>query len=350
MPAAIPAAIGAVGAIGGAVISGNAAKKAGRAQQAAADRQLQMQWDMYQQQRQDQAPWRAVGGNALNELALRLGIGGFGGAIGGGGNNLAAQALSGGSLIELAADGTPIANPELYASNDAYRKAWDTLLQQHVDWAGQGYRFDSDASEIENALRANLAAQQRDFQNANPAEKNPLYGSLLKRFSEEDFRTDPGYEFRLGEGQKALESSAAARGGLLSGAAAKALTKFNQDFASNEYGNAYNRFTNDQTNQFNKLANLAGVGQLATNATQTAGQNFMTGAGNALQYGGTARASAYGDQGNALAAGLGGASSFLGSMFRGGGGGGGFGYSGPGSLFGGSVPTYSMGNSFGFGA
>ena len=52
---------------------------------------------------------------------------------------------------------------------------------------------------------------------------------------------DPGFRFRLEEGQKALERSAAARGGLVSGQTLQDVQQFGQRLASEEYGNAYNR-------------------------------------------------------------------------------------------------------------
>jgi hypothetical protein len=57
----------------------------------------------------------------------------------------------------------------------------------------------------------------------------------------EHFETDPGYQFRRSEGEKAIERSAAARGGLLSGRAAKEMARFNQNLASEEYARAYGR-------------------------------------------------------------------------------------------------------------
>jgi hypothetical protein len=57
-----------------------------------------------------------------------------------------------------------------------------------------------------------------------------------------DFTTSPGYEFRLNEGQRNLDNSAAARGSLLSGQQAKAVTRYGQDYASNEYGNYMRNF------------------------------------------------------------------------------------------------------------
>jgi hypothetical protein len=57
-----------------------------------------------------------------------------------------------------------------------------------------------------------------------------------------NFQADPGYQFRMQEGQKAIEGSAAARGTQLSGATMKALAKYGQNLASDEYGKAYDRF------------------------------------------------------------------------------------------------------------
>jgi len=105
---------------------------------------------------------------------------------------------------------------------------------------------------------------------------------------------DPSYKFRLGEGMKALERSAAARGGLISGGALKAAQRYGQDFASTEFGNAYNR-----------LASRAGFGQTAsTNMGGAAGQ-FGTNAGNLMTGAGAARASGYVGGANALSSGLG---------------------------------------------
>ena len=65
---------------------------------------------------------------------------------------------------------------------------------------------------------------------------------LTRRFSLADFLKDPGYEFRLAEGEKGINRAAAARGMWDSGATGKALTRYGQDYASGEYGNAYNRY------------------------------------------------------------------------------------------------------------
>lgn len=105
---------------------------------------------------------------------------------------------------------------------------------------------------------------------------------------------DPSYQFRLGEGMKALDRTAAARGGLLSGATLKGAQRYGQGLASQEYGNAYNR-----------LAALAGVGQTATGAMTGLGSQFAGAQGENYMGAANARASGYMGGANALSSGLG---------------------------------------------
>jgi hypothetical protein len=109
---------------------------------------------------------------------------------------------------------------------------------------------------------------------------------------------DPGYGFRLSEGQKALDRQAAARGGLISGGALRAAQRYGQDFASNEFNNAYNR-----------VASLASLGPSAAGVMNNLGTTYSTNAGNtigtmgantgnALLSAAAARSSAYAGAGN----------------------------------------------------
>jgi hypothetical protein len=142
------------------------------------------------------------------------------------------------------------------------------------------------------------------------------YGSAAKNFSMSDFQADPGYAFRLSEGQKALERSAAARGGLLSGGTGKALQRYGQDLASQEYTNAFNRYQTNRANLLQPLQSLAGQGQSTANTIGNYGQtmvgdinsslgNYGANASNALMSGANARASGYVGQANALSSALG---------------------------------------------
>jgi hypothetical protein len=121
----------------------------------------------------------------------------------------------------------------------------------------------------------------------------------------DQFQADPGYAFRLSEGQKALDRSAAARGGLISGSALKAAGRYGQEMGSQEYQNAFNRYQTERSAQLNPLQSLAGIGQSATNQVNAAGQNYATNAGNALGAAAQANASGYMGMANAAAGGLG---------------------------------------------
>jgi hypothetical protein len=123
-------------------------------------------------------------------------------------------------------------------------------------------------------------------QGLNVDPNSPDFGKYARDFSMADYQADPGYAFRLKEGLKALDASAAARGGLISGAALKAAGRYGQDYASNEYSNAFNRYQINRTNQLQPLQSLMGVGQTATNATSNAAGAYGAAAGsNALQAG-----------------------------------------------------------------
>jgi hypothetical protein len=126
------------------------------------------------------------------------------------------------------------------------------------------------------------------------------YGSLAKPFSQTDFEQDPGYAFRQAEGMRALERSASARGNLLSGGTLRGIQRFGQDLASQEYGNAFNRYQIERNARLNPLQSLMGAGQSATNVmTRDVGQSSQNEQGNILGAG-QARASGYVGQANAL--------------------------------------------------
>lgn len=132
------------------------------------------------------------------------------------------------------------------------------------------------------------------------------YGKYSQDFGMSDFVTDPGYNFRLLEGQKAIDRSAAARGGTQSGAALRAATRYGQEAGSQEYGRAYDRYQTNRSNQLAPLGSLATMGaNAATNSATAAGNYGASGSklmsdtgetqGNALWAAQQANNSAYGD-------------------------------------------------------
>ena len=123
-------------------------------------------------------------------------------------------------------------------------------------------------------------------------------------FGMQQFTADPGYGFRLAEGQKALDRQAAARGGLISGGALKAAQRYGQEMGSQEYTNAFNRYQTERQARLNPLQSLAGVGQTSVAQLGAAGQTMASNVGEAIGAGAQARASGYMGQANALSQGL----------------------------------------------
>jgi hypothetical protein len=117
---------------------------------------------------------------------------------------------------------------------------------------------------------------------------NPLYGFLTKRFTGANVASDPGYQFGLDQGMLGMSRTQAARGGLFSGNALKAGTRYAQDYAGTKFGEAWNRDAQEKGNLLNTALGAMGRGQAAIgqvgyagmNAANQIGQN-MLGAGNA---------------------------------------------------------------------
>jgi hypothetical protein len=124
-------------------------------------------------------------------------------------------------------------------------------------------------------------------------------------FGMQQFQQDPGYAFRLSEGQKQLDRMAAIRGGQISGSSLKAAARFGQDMGSQEYSNAFNRYQTERNARLNPLQSLAGMAQTSTNQLGAAGQSMASGVGEALGAGAQARASGYMGMANAIGGGVG---------------------------------------------
>lgn len=169
------------------------------------------------------------------------------------------------------------------------------------------------ASEIQQANFEQTRKDLTPYKQAGDTSLEQLMGQMgtngyfNQNFTGQDTYSDPSYQFRLQQGQNAIQSSAAAQGGLLSGATLKALQNYGQESASQEYGNAYNRFNADQTNRYNRLSNLVGVGQNAAAQVGNAGaqtaqavaNNTMAGA-NSIAAGQVANANNWSNTANNL--------------------------------------------------
>lgn len=155
------------------------------------------------------------------------------------------------------------------------------------------------------AIRSSMAYMQPFYQSGVTAQNQLMkllglggdtqaegYGSMARDFGMQDFQADPGYAFRMSEGLKALERSAAGRGGAASGAAMKGITQYGQNLASQEYQNAFNRYMANRQSRLSPLQNLMGVGAGAASGlmggTRDVGEaqaSGIVGAANARQQG-----------------------------------------------------------------
>lgn len=137
------------------------------------------------------------------------------------------------------------------------------------------------AGDLSQRQYEQTRADQMPFLEAGKGALNQLIplASNYKPFDYNAMTADPGYGFRLSEGQKALDRQAAARGGLISGSALRAATRYGQEMGSQEYTNAFNRYQTERNAQLNPLQSLAGMGQT------TVGNLGSMGAANAATMG-----------------------------------------------------------------
>lgn len=135
---------------------------------------------------------------------------------------------------------------------------------------------------------------------------DPQYGSLLQPFDVEQFYNyaDPGYAFELQQGTQAVRNAAAAGSGALSGAALKDLIGYSQNFARTGYNDAFNRYQVQQGNIFQRLSDIARLGQSAAAGVGSAGTQLATGAGQSLTTAGGAAGAGIVGAGNALGQGV----------------------------------------------
>ncbi len=351
--------VGAVGSIAGGLIGSSSAKKAARAQEKAAQRSQKIQQEQYYQTREDMAPSRQAGGRALSQYEQLLGLTGPSSQ-----QQVAPQTMEQsqfeyllGQLDEQKAERQawqqyqqrPQKNRMIDASGirgvmaqrqaDAERAEYGGYTKSEFDDLKQRLALGVDIPEnLDARTRAMLGVEGTEdtgyYYPGGAAQVAPTQDAALAGLASDGgiaptgiapaqddqfaaFRQSPGYQFRMQEGLKALQRSAAARGQLQSGSTMKGITEYGQGMASQEYGDYMNR-----------LAALSGVGQTATTQTGQFGQAMAGNVGQAMIQAGEARASGYAGAANAWGGALQGVGQAVGGMFGSGGGGDTYGSSG----------------------
>jgi len=106
-------------------------------------------------------------------------------------------------------------------------------------------------------------------------------GYFTQQYGPEQFAKDidPGYAFRLQQGQMANQRASNLAGGLIGGNAMRGMQDYTQGMASQEFGNAFNRFQTQRGNIYNTLAGIAGIGQTAQGQANQMAQSNATAQG-----------------------------------------------------------------------
>jgi hypothetical protein len=356
------AGIGAAGSIGAAAIGANAAGSAADKQMQAAQQAAQLQQQgstsalnyqngIYGQTEQNLNPYINAGGGALNQLQYLLGVN----------PTNTASMVQGAQPLQTNQTNAATATPSMSSVNSGLTSGFAPGTSGITPQAGAAGMTPSMGS-INSGLTSSPSIPQSGAVagiqgggingginsgltqggSAPAAGSSPAgggFGSLLQHYGQfvaPDALTeqnDPGYKARLKLGTDAIERSAAARGGVLTGGTGKALDQFGQDYGSNEYQNVYNRalqgygtnygvWNNDNNNIYGRLTGLAGMGQNASTALGSFGQSSSnnvtgnllgTGAQIGQDYGAGAAANASGIVGgaNAWSGALGGTSNNL---------------------------------------
>jgi hypothetical protein len=246
----------------------------------------------------------AASGN-LNALAAGAGgaaAGAAGGAAAGAGlASLLTPAAAGAGLTSLLTPAA-IAASGLVGANAA-KSAAETQAESAREANALLYKMYQEQKGLQEPFRgAGITAQNRllDLLGLSQNKSAEGFGKYGRDFSMSDFTADPGYAFRLAEGQKTLDRQAAARGGLISGGALKAATRYGQDMGSQEYQNAFNRYQTNRANQLNPLDRLLTTGQAAASNQGAAAGSYGAGASGNITGAGAATAAGQVGSTNAL--------------------------------------------------
>lgn len=256
MPVA-PALIMGAAAVGGAAIASKGAKQQSNAIQQSTNDSNALQLRIFEQQRADQQPWMQSGQRALSQIERLLGI-----------QAPAGTASTTPGQVPTTAPGG-MGNALSPGGGD--RRVVDTGgLNDNMFMLDRTTPIEGGGGKVGPAVT--MPATQPATQGAD--------------FS--GFYQSPGYQFRMQEGMNALTGNAATRGALQSGATQKALLKYGQNYASNEFGQ-----------YMNQLFNVAGLGQTSTGQTNALSSNYAANVSNNNMASAQARASSYGTQANA---------------------------------------------------
>lgn len=272
--------IGAGASLLGGVMQSSAASSAADAQTQAANRQIDLQKEIYDQTSQNFSPWLDGGNDANAALLYEMGIG--------------PKPMVGGTAAQVETYQIP-GKPSVYTQGGNVSSGYQQPGSEG-DGINPGYYTAPVAASTGYRVGGN---------NFGTMEEAQAYANANKTGATEygGFQKSPGYDFQFSQGMDALQSTAAARGNLLSGATLQSAQTFGQGLANQDYANWYNR-----------LAGISQSGQAAAGNQANAASNYGQQAGNALAGIGNAQSAGAIAQGNAWSGALNGLSGSFGYM------------------------------------
>lgn len=176
----------------------------------------------------------------------------------------------------------------------------------------------NNATDAANAQNAQTRADEAPWRAAGQTALNTIgdlngtsgntgaagYGSLNHQFNASDLNSNlaPNYQFQLQQGLGAATNAGNAAG--FSGNTLKGINDYAQGYAGNAYQQAFNNYTANQTNIYNRLSNLAGLGQTANQVTGSLGATNTQNANNFATSGAAASAAGVVGASNAIGNGI----------------------------------------------
>jgi len=199
------------------------------------------------------------------------------------------------------------------ANQKMMQQLWAIAQQQNAPYQ----KFGKAGMNMYQQMLPQLLSQQQ-YQQFTPEmyKESPLYTPMVRNLAE--LQATPGYQFQLQQGQKQIDQSAAARGGMLSGAQLQASQQFGQKQAATgfqdawqraqtAYQNAFNTYNQQYANQLaganaqsSMLGDITKIGYGAANAPTQTVQGVVPSAMSSNTYAGNQQGNAYGVMGSTL--------------------------------------------------
>jgi hypothetical protein len=203
---------------------------------------------------------------------------------------------------------------------------WAAAAQAASSLVGAKLQADAakKAAGIEAGTQREATALQRRMYEEEVARKEPWRQVGLRALpqlenyapvSMNGWEADPGYQYRLQQGLLGVQGGRAAQGQLHSGNTLRALMDYGQNQASQEYGNVYNRRMAENTQGFNRLASLAGIGQTAERDVSQSQQAMGNNISNLMMQGAATQGQSRIAQANAWGGALGGIANAFGNYY-----------------------------------